>query len=335
MRDRSLLTQAAIQTRRGLQLQPFSTDGRLLLAEIERLNGFDAKYVRELELAQAAGGGDGNGGGDSGGGSQFIADRIETVTDLISSRPASEWNVDQFTVNRDSVTVGVLINRTRSRVDIDSTLETIGGYLADVLRFSERIDAAEEATVIDAQTPFQITEDIRDYDYVLHCYLTEAQNSVQLVAELISPVSRTVIAAYNATFVGAERYARAVRNVADRVQSNLPLRGQVIGRRQNRVLLNVGRAHGIEPDQQLVTVQAGQLTASDSSLAFRYPDTSEVGRITITEVDDLVAEGTIARRGLFDNFTIGDEVFAPARALPQRTAINSPSPLYDRILQIR
>lgn len=324
LRDRNLLHEATDEVRRGLQMAPRAIEGRLLFAELERLNGLDAKYVRELELAQSF--------GDR---SQSLSDRIETINDLISRRPAAEWGVDQFTVNRDGVRIGVLMNRAQSRVTVDSTLQTVGDYLVNVLRFSERVEAASQAVVTNGPTPFQINEDIRDYDYVLHCYLKEARNSVQLTAQLFSPLSRAVIVEYTATFVGAQRYARAVRHIVDRVEAGIPLRGQVLARQQNRVLINVGRAHGVDVNEEFVTVERGQLTVSDAALAFRYPDASEVGRVTITEADDLVAEATVMRSGLFDNFTVGDEVFAPSRALPQRTAVNTPSPLYDYILQIR
>lgn len=325
LQERNLLEEAALQVRRGLQTTPFSIDGRLLFANIEFLNDFDAKYVRELELAQSF--------GDN---SQRVTDQIETITDLIDNRPAAKWAVDQFTIDRESVRIGILMNRNLSRVNTDATLQTVGAYLTDTLRFSERIDAAEEPLITNGPTLFQINENIRDYDYVLHCYLREARNSIQLVTEIFSPRSRTSIITYRATFVGPQRYARVVHSIANRVTDALPLLGQVIARQQDRVLINVGRVQGVEPGDVFLIVEQGSLRAADSTLAFRYPEESEVGTLTITATDDLVAEGQIMRSGLFDTVSIGNEVLTATRALPQRSAIPAiPSPLYDYLLQIR
>lgn len=325
LQERNLLDEATLQVRRGLQTAPFSIDGRLLFADIELLNGFDAKYVRELELAQSF--------GDE---SRRVSDQIETVTDLINNRPAAEWEVDQFTMTRESIRIGVLMNRSISRVNTDATLKTVGAYLTNVLRFSERIEAAGEPLITNGPTLFQINENIRDYDYVIHCYLREARNSIQFIAEIFSPRSRTGIVTYRATFVGSRRYSRAIRSIANRIEDALPLLGQVIARQQDRVLVNVGRVQGVEAGDVFVIAEQGSLSAADSALAFRYPEESEIGTLTITVADDLVAEGQIMRSGLFDTVAIGNEVFTASRALPQRSAIPAvPSPLYDYLLQIR
>jgi len=163
----------------------------------------------------------------------------------------------------------------------------------------------------------------------------EAENSIQLVVDLIHPLSRSVITNYRATFVGAERYHRTVHNITERIDAALPLRAQIIAREEDRVLINAGSIHGIAPEEELVVIEQGALTPSESSLAFRYPDISEVGTIVITEVDDRVAEGEVMRKEIFDTFTIGDEVFMHSRALPQPSPRDTPSPLYDYILQIR
>ena len=323
-RERNLLQEARIQVLRGLQVNPLSQSGRLLRAEIEHAHGFNATYARELKLVQSLGNN-----------SQSIADTIETVDDAISTQPAAVWGIDQFTTIGKSVKVGVVINRMLSRVMVDATLGTVGNYLLDMLGFSERIDVSRELVITNVPTAFQINEDIRTYDYVLHCFLRESHNTVQLVVALINPLNRNTIAEYRAAFVGADRYHRAVHNVVRRIESDIPLRGQIIARQQDRVLVNIGGVQGITPAEELIVVQQGALATAESALAFQFPDTSEVGRIIVDKVDDLVAEGKIMRQGLFDNFTIGDDVFIPARALPQSVPINTPSPLYDHILQIR
>jgi hypothetical protein len=120
---------------------------------------------------------------------------------------------------------------------------------------------------------------------------------------------------------GNDRTSSALRRFVQAVTNLLPVRGKIIARNGNEVLIDLGKAEGVAKDAEFAVIKAGKLVTRDTGPGLTYSDTDALGTIKVSGVDEAVSAGTLSRSGFFDMVNVGDEVFgtankaAPAPAL--------------------
>jgi hypothetical protein len=300
-------------------------EGRLAFAELFRYRGFDAKYLNELQvvasLAEEV--------------PQDVQDRIEAYESILQDSVASDWGVDQFTMERNPVTLslflvgadrGVSLPEEAQIVTAALRRELLGFELVDVPRASVGVATFSEA--------FDRARSQRD-DYFVIVDVETSDRSVSLGAELFVGRTGTSVGRLRVARTGGDRISRTLLAFAERVVSGMPMAGIVMEREGMRLLVNLGTLHGLEEEAELLIVRPESLLLSSEELVYLFADEDVLGTATVTRRDDLVAEARLSDPGLFDLARAGDRfVVSEDRALPPGGTEMFPV-LYDRVRQVR
>jgi hypothetical protein len=174
-----------------------------------------------------------------------------------------------------------------------------------------------------------------DSDYFLTLRFREFDTTLEITATLYVARSGNSVGQYSSVRVGNDRFRDAVDAIGDAVAADLPLRGAIVRREAGRVLLNVGRVHGLESEQELTVVRPDALVIASEAPGFSYSEDDTLATVMVTEVDDLVAEATVQQEGVFDLVSVGDRiVHAGEEGSSQATESPFP-PIYRRLRSIR
>ncbi|MCL1958232.1 MAG: hypothetical protein FWF68_01385, partial [Spirochaetes bacterium] len=92
----------------------------------------------------------------------------------------------------------------------------------------------------------------------------------------------------------------------------MPIRGRLLIRKQGQALINKGKADGIQKDAVYDIVKRGRFQTANEGIAVIYSNDELVGKLTITDVDEEIAIGTLVRNGFFDRIEPADEVILQA-----------------------
>ncbi len=308
-RSRSLSEQALFEYRRGLRLNPFAPDRREY-AELLRLTGFPSRYLEELRFLQEQGIAD-----------RSVNDAVETYNSLLSNALFRQWQVNSVEVAERHWKVAVFsLEGQSSFVHADA-----GAAAASVIRdflvhdrniavinlplrqasFSEGFRAAREAGA----------------DYFMLVSVNESERDISIKGELFVARTGSAAAAFDVYRTGADRLRNASRGITDQLSGSLPLRGRMLIRKQAQALINKGKADGIQPEIVMDIVKKGSAQIAHNGIALIYSDDEIVGKLTITNVDEEIAVGSITRNGFFDRIEAGDEVILQAETSEPDTSV--------------
>lgn len=323
--EQNQLIQAHAEYRRGLLINPFDRDGRFAFAGLQRQMGFDGKMLAELRVLEQLGFTD-----------QQVEEQIELYEYLRQTSLANTWDVDQFSLERDRLAFSMFHTHDHGA---DSRPES-GRFVAEFLRHrllgSELIDIAD--LPLRVSSPEEAFEAARraGTDYFLVLSFEETDRSIGLSVTVSHSATGTRVGVFNVSRTGSGAVQRAVAAVADRIETAIPGRGRILSRDGRNVLVSIGRADGVSEEDELVVVRNGMVATEAEALGYRYDPSDRLGTVTVTELDDLIAEGSLTREGFFDLFAIGDTVLLNiddrVRSIDDRPAFG---PLYWRIREIR
>jgi tetratricopeptide (TPR) repeat protein len=305
-RDENLLSRAAVAYRRGLRLAPYARRGRIGFAEIFRTRGYPSKYLQELQVLASFGEQD-----------QFLTDRLESYESALSETVAREWGVDQFELERLPMVVDLFMRGDGSDLQHPDGVVVYGEYLRDRMVSQERLAVPRRAAVADGFAQAYGAARGSGSDYFLMLHVSEDERTVRMEATLYLSRTGEEVAAYRAYRTGNDRIERAAGAVVARTVAAVPLRGELLQRRDEQALVSLGALDGVEVEDELIVVRPGGVMLTTEEPGYRYAESEAVGTVSITRVDALVSEGTLSRRGFFDLISTGDLVVrAPEEEAP-------------------
>ncbi|MFW5729064.1 MAG: hypothetical protein ACOCYG_05320, partial [Spirochaetota bacterium] len=133
----------------------------------------------------------------------------------------------------------------------------------------------------------------------------------------------------------ADRLARSLVSFSEAFVTQLPLAGTILERQGRRLLVNIGEIHGIAEEAPLVIVRPEAMLLAGEAPVYTFTDAEVLGTATVTRLDDLVSEATLARPGLFDLVRKGDRVILDEdRQAPPGETERFPV-LYERVRSTR
>ena len=93
----------------------------------------------------------------------------------------------------------------------------------------------------------------------------------------------------------------------------LPVRGKIIQRSVNDILVDLGTVEGMKKDVVLDVIKAGKITTSDKGLGVTYEEKNHLGTIKITRSGEEISQGILDQNGFYDRVNVGDEVLVKFR----------------------
>lgn len=264
LEDRFLHRSAERVYRRGLQIYPFDADLRIALAELYLYRNFRARYLQELEVLDSIG----YEGYD-------LDDRIEAYRSLLRDSLSRQWGIDQFTASRPRTSIVIVSRQDGTTLEPDAS-QHIARYLASL------VNTSQNATVLETTAhPGDRTRAIArargiDADLVVFLDSSLEDRRIVLDVEIVDTLSAATLVRRVIPRTAAGRLDQAVQDAGVLVMSYIPVRGTVLVRRDDRVLVSIGSVDGIAPEDrvELRTARSGRV----------------LGEAPVVRTDDLLAE---------------------------------------------
>lgn len=293
---RNLLPKALQEYRRGLMLNPYSLSGRLLYANLFKRMGFRSKYLSILTILQKEGAKDTD-----------IKDNIEIYTNLLDEEVSRTWKVDQFILQRSKFSFSLFYTDTTASAD------HYGGDEAEAILFQSLLLGFENLDVSRPKTSNGFSDMYRSAresgsDYFLELSVTEMSRAFDITVNLYHAGTGRLLSTFHTYRTGNNRLQDGLLSIATSVSASLPLRGTLLQKKFDTGLIDLGGIDGIKKGDVLSIVKKGSLQLAKDAVGLSYPDESLVGTFTVTRVDDLISEGTLAKNGFFDLINPGDSL---------------------------
>jgi tetratricopeptide (TPR) repeat protein len=295
-RSRNLVDEAVFEYRRGLRLNPYARERREY-AELLRLQGYPARYLEELRVAQDQGQGDRN-----------LNDAVETYSALLANSLFNRWQVDPVEISRPHWRLAVFSIASQSSFLHVDAAQAAASLAREILIHQRNIDVMELPR--DQPSFSQAFRTAREAgaDYFLLVSVSEGERDLSLKGELF--VARTGAPAwdYPVFRTGEDRLRNAARGLAEGLAKVLPPRGEILKRRQAQALMDKGRTDGITAEMVFDVVRKGRAEVLNEGIGLSYDADDVVGTFTVDTADEEVAAGTLSRSGFFDRISVGDEL---------------------------
>ncbi|MCL2230999.1 MAG: hypothetical protein FWC01_07870, partial [Treponema sp.] len=300
-RRRNLVEQSLFEYRRGLRLNPFAADRREY-AELLRIQGYPARYLEELLFLQ-----------DQGTADRTLNDAVEAYNSLLSNALFRQWQVNPVDLAERHWKVAVFSPQGQSSF-IHSDAGSVGaGVIRELLVHDRNITPLSNLEIRQASfsAAFRQAREA-GADFFMMISVTENERDISIKAEVFVGRTGSAAGTFYAFRTGTDRLRDASRGIVTQFSSSMPMRARLLIRRQGQALINKGRADGIQRDVEYDIVKRGRAQVANEGIALVYSDDELVGRLTITNVDEEISIGTIARNGFFDQVEPGDEIILQA-----------------------
>jgi tetratricopeptide (TPR) repeat protein len=311
-RTRNLTDQALFEYRRGLRLNPFAQDRREY-AEALRFTGYPSRYLEELKFLKEQGMSD-----------IQLNDAIEAYGSLLSNALFKQWNVNPVELAERHWKVAVFSLEGQSSFVHADAGEVAASVIKDLLNHDRNITPANLQL---RQPSFsQAFRQARESgsDYFMLVSVTENERDISIKGELFTARTGSPAANFYTYRTGTGRLRDASKGITEQLSAALPFRGRLLIRRQGQALINKGKADGVKPNAVYDVVKKGRPQIANEGIALLYSVDELVGKLTITNVDEEIASGTLARVGFFDRIEAGDEVVLQAEKTGKSTEPANP-----------
>jgi tetratricopeptide (TPR) repeat protein len=328
LRERSLFSRAYEEYRRGLQINPYSLEGRKAFADITGKLGFYARSYAALRFLQAQNKADAE-----------VEESLEMGESLLADRVSRDWDIDQLMVPRRKFSLSLFLDGASSRLAHRHSGIYLARYFGDLLAGSALL--APPDLVFEVKNYGEAFQEARQRasDYFLILTFTETAREFVVKADLHLSRTGGKIESFQVYRTGNDRVGGSLGRMAADLSAKFPLRGELLQREFERGLLNLGLIDGIKEGEELLIVPTAALHLKYDSLEFTWKPEDVLGKITVSRLDDMVAEGTIGKIGFFDRINPGDTVFRDSAAEEKKQNQPPPlvpdRPLYKRIQSIQ
>jgi len=300
-RQRNLIEQALFEYRRGLRMNPFAADRREY-AELLRLSGYPARYLEELRFLQ-----------DQGMADRSINDAIEAYGSLLSNALFKQWKVNPVDLAERHWKIAVFSLAGQSSFYHADAGSVAAGVIRELLVHDRNITPMnlDLRQAVFSQAFRHARESGADYFILVS--VTENERDISIKAETFVGRTGSPAGTFYTYRTGIDRLRDASRGIVTQFSASLPIRGRLLIRKQGQALINKGKADGIQPDTVYDVVKRGRLQTANEGIAIIYSSDELVGKLTITNIDEEIAIGALARNGFFDRIEQGDEVILQAQ----------------------
>jgi tetratricopeptide (TPR) repeat protein len=326
--EEHLMDKAFMHYKRAVMLDPTNPEKRVSLADLFRRRKFYEQYLVELrDIIQGTLDVD----------SIDIQDRIEIYESRVGKNLAAQWSVRQYERNTDSpyhvakskVRVAVLnafesdyINRDFVHMDFSHTFTEM---LNLVLTYYDKIEVLplyrdvfrSHDAIPEIHSARQALREARslsdryrvDVDYYVTGRIVEQTDSLKVHVKIYSAFNGTLVHELATFYTGNDRVFNTVVSIASSINQFVPLRGMIVRMEgRDRALINLGRAHGVKPGMVFHIIKEESLQVSPETGEYQFDPQVSLGTLTVTRVDEMVAEGTYAHEGRFNRVNQYDRV---------------------------
>ncbi len=287
---------------RALKLNPMDAGTRREFAEFLSRSGMNEIYLNQLKFIQNQVKAKGQSL------DRKTSDIIENYDALMKYSLATKWHVDPFYLDKVRWHVGVFYTKSRAQLFHPDAEEIAAGMAADI--FS---GISSTSVVVDNQAVSGYGEAYRlarknNLDYFLILSIEESDREISLDSVVYSGRTGTETARFGSYRTGNDRFASVLRTFRRDLLNILPIRGKIIDRSVNDILVDLGTADGIVEGAIMDVVKVGKITTADQGLGVVFDEKNLLGTVTVTKTGEEISQGLLEQKGFYDKVNVGDEV---------------------------
>ncbi|MDR0443136.1 MAG: tetratricopeptide repeat protein [Treponema sp.] len=321
-RSRNLTEQALFEYRRGLRLNPYAAERRDY-AELLRLAGFPARYLEELRFLQ-----------DQGKSDRSINDAVEAYGSLLSNALFRQWQVNPAEIAEKHWKIAVFSVAGQSSFYHADSGAVCASAIRELLIHDRNITPLNlEIRQASFSRAFALARE-EGADYFMLVTVAENERDISVKGELFTGRTGTPAGTFYVYRTGTDRLRGASRGITEQLANSLPLRGRLLIRRQNQALINKGKADKVQAGAVYDVVKKGAAVIANEGIALVYSADELVGKITIENVDEEIAAGTLTRNGFFDRIVPGDDIIFQIEKENKQPAESAANPELRALLRM-
>jgi len=315
-KERNLSEKALNEYRRGLMIDPYSKNGRLGYAQIFLERGLTGKYVAELQILTENNQGDRN-----------INDSLEIHTSLLEASVSRSWGIDQYTLEKSSYSFSLFANPSASNLECFRAEEVLCRVLADLFRRYENLSLVNEQKITASYAEaFKIAR-TEGSDYFTIFTFAEGERFFTVKAKTYLSATGVELSTVTVQRTGNDRIQEALSRCVSNIHAVLPVFGRILERRFDKAVVDIGSDDGISTGNVLGIIKNRELELQKDRFGYTYDKEDLIGDFTVSRLDELVSEGTLASNSFFDMINPGDYVIfklpePPAEPPPQEERRN-------------
>ncbi len=322
--EQNLFSRAATEYRRGLRLDPYSTEGRMGYAELYRTGGRFATFLAQAQVIR-----------DLGMETMEVADIIEIYESLLSDSVSTEWGIDQFSLPRRPLVISLFYETSGFSLGLPESSRFFAGFAHDMVLGMENLEPSDVPQAVPGYgRAFRQARD-HNSDYFVLFSFEDQDRSFRGRAEVYLTRTGAEVAEFVAGRSGNDRVQGVLTTLVEEIEALAPVSAQLVARELDRGVIALGAADGlVEGDTFPIVAETAYLLARDG-LSFLYSENDVRGTFEVTRTDDLISEGDISSTDFFDTISIGDLVLAGGQEPVETPAAGLFPPIYHRIRAVR
>jgi tetratricopeptide (TPR) repeat protein len=309
--DKNVMNKSYIHYKRAIQLDPLDPVTRREFTELLKIRRYYEQYLYELKniLRDTL---DVN--------TVEINDLIEIYENRVEKNLAAQWSVKQY---EEDENIKGFIPKTKTTVTVFNGFhsdyiyenflhkrlsKTLSEMLSHALSYYPKIEIVPfKNEILTRKDALKNARELGS-DYYITGAAEEKEDSLKVRLDLYSSFNGKIEQSFETYFTGNDKVFRTVVALADNINAHIPLRGIIVRMEGDGVLINIGRAHGVTSDMAFNIIREGGLNKNPETGEYITDQDVLLGRLTITNVDEMIAEGEYTYEGLYNRVNVYDNV---------------------------
>ena len=290
----------AFEYQRALKIEPFNFDARYQFAQVLKLNGYNESYLNQLRFISE------NQEKDKI--SRELSDSIESYTSLLSNSLSKKWKIEPFYLDKTRYKIGIFYKDSNSySMHVENNF-VAAKYASEVFSGLSKTNISTEVNQISNFAEAYKTARKSGCDFFLVLDVDEGFRDVTLNLSMYAGKTGTKLKDFSFYNTGNNRYSSVFRRMHKAVLALLPVRGKILNRSGNTLLVDLGKTDNVYEGSVFDVVKKDSVSVSSNSSALVYKDYDRLGTITLTSCSEEISEGILEYDGLYDKTNILDEV---------------------------
>jgi tetratricopeptide (TPR) repeat protein len=298
---------------RALKIDPSSADARLAYADMLEMSGLHELYLVQLKfLSQNSNAPDAGVSASSvkklDAKTTQMNDTIEAYDSLLQDTLAKKWGVQPFYLDKLRWKIGIYYtNGTVQFVHADNAMITAEAA-ADIFSGIAVTSVSAQASPVTGFGDAYRKSHAAGEDYFILISLDEGTRDLTLNGTMYSARTGTEMKKLSFYGTGNNRFSNVLRRFRSAVLEKLPIRGKVLDRSGNDLLIDTGRSEMVKKGAVFNVVRKGSMWTADNEIGLTYFNSDILGTLTVTEAGEEVSQGTLEKNSFYDRVNTDDEI---------------------------
>ena len=312
--------EARYEYQRALKINPYDDTARAEFAQLLGNTGLNENYLNQLkfikqnqERAEAEKSEEEKAKTKLTSEQKKVNDTIEAYESLMKYSLAAKWNVDPFYLDKTRWHVGLYYTKSPVQLLHCDAEEIAAGMCADIFSGIASASVAVQNQPVSGYGEAYRLARKNNLDYFVLLSVDESEREITLSAVVYSARTGTETAKFSSFRTGNDKFSSVLRAFRRDLLDILPVRGKILQRSVNEILVDLGTVEGMKADVVLDVVKAGKIVTNDKGLGVTFDEKNLLGTIKISRAGEEISQGTLSQSGFYDRVNVGDEVLVKFR----------------------